>query len=58
MVMVAVSDILGVPLSVTCTFRVKLGVLSKSSCVESITVIWPEEPLMAKAVWPLPPVMR
>ena len=56
-VTVAVSVSRPVPSSRTCTVSVKLGVDSKLSWPTSATVISPVPESMAKAVWPVPPVM-
>jgi hypothetical protein len=55
MVMIAVS--VSVP-SEAWTVSAKLGVVSKSSTVESRTVIWPVAALMAKPPAPLPAVIE
>ena len=56
-VIVAESDKEGVPSSVTCTIKVKLGVVSKSNWVTSATVISPVVLSMPNGVAPVPPVM-
>ncbi len=45
------------PLSVTCTVRSKVGVVSRSSWPESRTVISPVSGSMSNAVAPVPPVI-
>ena len=56
-VIVAVPDIAGEPLSVTCTVRLNVGVVSKSSAAELATVITPVVASIAKAVPVFPPVI-
>ena len=56
-VMVAESVNVPAPLSATCTVRLKVEVVSKSSCATSATEITAVELLMLKAVLPVPPVM-
>src|SRR5262245_39965708 len=56
-VIVAVPDSGGVPLSVTCTVRAKVGVASKSSAAPDATVIAPVDGLIANALPVLPAVI-
>src|SRR5436853_7830487 len=55
-VITAVSLKAGVPLSVTVTFNVKLGVVSIFSRLLLVTVIWRVVAFTANAAWPVPPV--
>ena len=57
-VTVPLSDRFGEPLSVACTVRLKLGVVSKSSAAGVRTVTWPVAESIAKALPVFPAVIE